>query len=133
MKTQVDSRMARSTAQGTLMVGRKGMVCRPVGMRPAKMNHDHNTEEKKCCNRKPKETKTGERYLSSPMEKALGSFRSCSCITIGHKSDYRRLIKIKEIVYVGKTECGGMRGTEVRTIGHILCVDGNVTMKPLTS
>lgn len=71
MKTQVDSRTARSTSQGTLIVGKRNghsTVCRPIGMRPAKMNHDHNTEEKKCCNRKLKEMKTGKRYLSLPME-----------------------------------------------------------------
>lgn len=112
--------MARSTAQGSLTVESKemdtGTLCQLVGMRPAKMNHEHNTEERKCCNRKPKETKTEERYLSLTMGEELGSFRPSSYITIEHKSDYRRLIKLKETVCVGKTEYRGMRGTGTSTI-----------------
>lgn len=80
------------------------------------MNHDHNTEERKCCNRKPKETKTEERYLSLTMEEELVSFRPSSYIMIEHQSDYKRLIKLKETVCVGKTEYRGMRGTGASTI-----------------
>lgn len=59
---------------------------------------------------KPKGDENWRKIPSLPMEEALGSFRPSSYITIGHKSDCRRLIKIKETMCVGKTEERGMRG-----------------------